>query len=318
MGQKYDYICSSVGDFKCALYLAPEILEANPNIQVKLELGVVDNSKGSDAAASALVNNENVYSVTEYTYDALDFDPSYIAEFVIDDANSVDFVNDSEKTVGTLTYKRNLIEGIWNALYLPFEIDVEELVENYDIAYYNQMHSYDSDNNGSFDSYEMEVAYITSGTLRANYPYFIRPKSAEVCALEYVAEGVTLYPAVEKKIQTSSVANIFTLSGTHKAMNASELAGCYAISVDGDWSATAGLKAHRLYLKIEENDNSPFATTRAKSIRIVVRGEGDGTTGIEGVEYESTEAIYDLSGRRVQETVKGGIYIINGKKVLVK
>ena len=320
MGQKYDYICSSVQDFKCALYLTPEILAANPNIEVKLELGVVDNSKGSDAAASALVNNENVYSVTEYTYDALDFDPNYIKEYTIDDANPVDFENDSEKTVGTLTYKRNLIEGVWNALYLPFEIDVEELVENYDIAYYHQMHSYDSDNNGSFDSYEMEDAYITSGRLRANYPYFIRPKSPEACALEYVAEDVTLYPAVEKKIVTSSVANIFTLSGTHKAMGKSELTGCYAISVDGDWSGTEALKAHRLYLKIEENDNSPFAPSAAKSIRIVVRGEGDGTTGVEEVETENEEvkAIYDLTGRRVQETVKGGIYIINGKKTIVK
>ena len=246
------------------------------------------------------------------------YNASYISEYTIDDANSVDFTNDAEKTVGTLTYKRTLIEGIWNALYLPFEISVEELVENYDIAYYNQMHSYDSDNNGSFDSYEMEVAYITSGRLRANYPYFIRPKSADDCELEYVANDVILYPAVEKKIQTSSVANIFTLSGTHKAMNASELAGCYAISVDGDWSATAGLKAHRLYLKIEENDNSPFATTRAKSIRIVVAGEG--TTGVEGVKTENAEveAIYDLSGRRVLEAEKGGIYIVNGVKTLVK
>lgn len=320
MGQKYDYICSSVEDFKCALYLAPEILAANPNIEVKLELGVVDNSKGSDAAASALVNNENVYSVTEYTYDALDFDPNYIKEYTIDDANSVDYEFTEKKTVGTLTYKRTLIEGIWNALYLPFEIDVEELVENYDIAYYNQMLSYDSDNNGSFDSYEMEVAYITTGTLRANYPYFIRPKSADDCELEYVANDVTLYPAVEKQIVTSSVANIFTLSGTHKAMSAGDLKDCYAISVDGDWSATTALKAHRLYLKIEENDNSPFAPSAAKSIRIVVRGEGDGTTGVEEVETENGEVkvIYDLTGRRVQETVKGGIYIVNGKKVLVK
>ncbi|MBQ8759849.1 MAG: right-handed parallel beta-helix repeat-containing protein [Bacteroidales bacterium] len=73
MGQKYDYICSSVEDFKCALYLTPEILDANPNIEVKLELAIVDNSKGSDAAASALVDNENVYSVTNYTYEAEDF-----------------------------------------------------------------------------------------------------------------------------------------------------------------------------------------------------------------------------------------------------
>ena len=320
MGQKYDYICSSVEDFKCALYLAPEILEANPNIQVKLELGVVDNSKGSDAAASALMNNDNVYSVTEYTYDALDFDPSYITEFVIDDANSVDYTFTEEKTVGTLTYKRTLAEGVWNPLYLPFQISVEELVENYDIAYYNQMISIDTNNDGAFDDYEMEVAYITTGTLRANYPYFIRPKSAEDCALEYVAENVTLYPAVEKKIVTSSVANIFTLSGTHKAMSAEDLNGCYAISLDGWAPSEAGIKAHRLYLKIEENDNSPFATTAAKSIRIVVRGEGDGTTGIDEVNGENGEvkAIFDLTGRRVQETVKGGIYIINGKKVLVK
>ena len=246
------------------------------------------------------------------------YNASYISEYTIDDTNSVDFTNDAEKTVGTLTYKRTLIEGIWNALYLPFEISVEELVENYDIAYYNQMHSYDSDNNGSFDSYEMEVAYITSGRLRANYPYFIRPKSADDCELEYVANDVILYPAVEKKIQTSSVANIFTLSGTHKAMGKEDLNGCYAISVDGDWSATSGLKAHRLYLKIEENDNSPFATTRAKSIRIVVAGEG--TTGIDEMTEQRAESkeIYDLSGRRVLEAEKGGIYIVNGVKTLVK
>ena len=42
-------------------------------------------------------------------------------------------------------------------------------------------------------------------------------------------------------------------------------------------------------------------------------------TAIDGVEAEAENAvIYDLSGRRVNEIVKGGIYIINGKKVLVK
>ena len=73
MGQKYDHICSGVRDFKCALYLTEEILAANPNIKVNLELAIVDNSQGEEAAKSALVNNDNVYSVTDYTYDAIDF-----------------------------------------------------------------------------------------------------------------------------------------------------------------------------------------------------------------------------------------------------
>ena len=42
-------------------------------------------------------------------------------------------------------------------------------------------------------------------------------------------------------------------------------------------------------------------------------------TAIEGVEAEAENAvIYDLTGRRVYEITEGGIYIINGKKVLVK
>ena len=44
------------------------------------------------------------------------------------------------------------------------------------------------------------------------------------------------------------------------------------------------------------------------------------TTGMEGVkvETEGKKVIYDLSGRRVNEMAQPGIYIVNGKKVMVK
>ena len=46
---------------------------------------------------------------------------------------------------------------------------------------------------------------------------------------------------------------------------------------------------------------------------------GGETTGIDVVETENAEApIYDLSGRRVNNTVKGGLYIQNGKKFIIK
>ena len=45
--------------------------------------------------------------------------------------------------------------------------------------------------------------------------------------------------------------------------------------------------------------------------------EGEDTS-INDVEVETSQTIYDLTGRRVNEITKAGIYIINGKKVLVK
>ena len=46
---------------------------------------------------------------------------------------------------------------------------------------------------------------------------------------------------------------------------------------------------------------------------------GGGTTAIENVEVENTvKVIYDLTGRRVEAITAPGIYIVNGRKVLVK
>jgi hypothetical protein len=46
---------------------------------------------------------------------------------------------------------------------------------------------------------------------------------------------------------------------------------------------------------------------------------GDEATGIETVVKENANApIFDLSGRRVVNVAKGGIYIQNGKKFIVK
>ena len=47
---------------------------------------------------------------------------------------------------------------------------------------------------------------------------------------------------------------------------------------------------------------------------------GEGTTGVEEVKTENGEVktIFDLTGRRVKNITAPGIYIIDGKKTLVK
>lgn len=70
--------------------------------------------------------------------------------------------------------------------------------------------------------------------------------------------------------------------------------------------------AHKAYLKLDKN-------TSAGSQAVNGFPFNGTTTGIEQIEAgaDAKNAIYDLSGRRVNKAAKG-IYILNGKKVLVK
>ncbi len=54
-------------------------------------------------------------------------------------------------------------------------------------------------------------------------------------------------------------------------------------------------------------DNAPFYPIKSTN-----------ATGIEVVEEENVNAIYDLQGRKVTVPAKGGIYIVNGKKFIAK
>ena len=71
----------------------------------------------------------------------------------------------------------------------------------------------------------------------------------------------------------------------------------------------ATIQGFRAYLPVANN-------VRIAGMRIV---DGD-VTRIEGVNAEESHKVdvYDLSGRRVQRTMKGGLYIQNGKKYIVK
>jgi hypothetical protein len=51
----------------------------------------------------------------------------------------------------------------------------------------------------------------------------------------------------------------------------------------------------------------------------VVFGDENSVTNISNIAVENAEnVIYDITGRRVNEITEAGIYIVNGKKVLVK
>ena len=232
------------------------------------------------------------------------------------------YTNNATLVAKEVSYTRTLPNQKWNALYLPVEIPVSELSENYDLAYFNDMHAYDRNSDGVVDEMDMEIFLIKEGTLHANHPYFIRAKSEAAKKLQLVLNNVVLHPAEETSLTCSSVYTDFTLTGVYTRHMAEDLPGCYAITGSGAWAPIAAgsyLNPFRCYLKMTARDGSPVKVDEAlKSIRIRAHGEDD-TTDIDNMTINGQQpaVIYDLQGRRVSNPGKG-LYIVNGKKVMLK
>ena len=94
----------------------------------------------------------------------------------------------------------------------------------------------------------------------------------------------------------------------------------YAISTEGGWWQTEGLNPFRAYLTIIPRSGTPVnaPVMRRISFRVVGDEENGETTDIENSEFtnQNSEIIYDLMGRRVETMTDGGVYIVNGKKVV--
>ena len=77
---------------------------------------------------------------------------------------------------------------------------------------------------------------------------------------------------------------------------------------------TGKMDAEKLYCAIDID-----MTEMLDQVINVVFGDENSVTSISNIAVENAEnVIYDITGRRVNEITEAGIYIVNGKKVLVK
>ena len=231
--------------------------------------------------------------------------------------NQEAFVQTQSKMYNSITYTRIFNNIQWQSLYVPFDIDYDNIKEGFDVAYINDVHQFDDDNNGTIDRTQVEAIKITSGVLDANYPYLIRAK--EVGEKTITVGEAMLYATKENSIDCSSVFRNYTFTGSYRTLTAEDLPaseGYYAL-VGGEWkqfSETAKLGSFRVYLKIDSR-TADVKAAASISLRVVGDESEKGSTSIENSESgtENHTVIYDMQGRRVENPIKG-VYIVNGVK----
>ena len=235
--------------------------------------------------------------------------------------------------VGQLSYTRTLsAANVWMPLYVPFEIPVEMLGEDYEVATFHAYHeTLDESGYVVEGGAYVELVKIKGGTLYANRPYLIKAKNEAALEMNLELTDAVLYGASSERLTVtcSSATHEFTFSGTYQKSDRVALGyeegktACFAMSGGSlaAMSENATLGAYRIYMTSTVKPGAHYAATSAAHailLRVIGEESADGTTVIYDVENDAQDAdrIYDLQGRRVQEPQKGGLYIINGKKVI--
>ena len=131
--------------------------------------------------------------------------------------------------------------------------------------------------------------------------------------------GVILMGEPEKKYEAKPIESAEDLEGNElygltndgKVSYSYDGKYCYILQ-DGKFKKATGdkLKGGKAYLRTTYDIES----AGSRELKIVFAGE---TTGIKAIETSASKNVYDLQGRKVAAPTKG-LYIINGKKMIVK
>ncbi len=324
VAQEYNYALSTEdrGNNRGAVEIekADASIELNNSVQIiTLELGSVDNTfafkteKGYLYAASSSSN---------YLKTKEQFDTNGNANWSV----SVDG-SGSASIVAQGNYSHNVLR--FNNGNSPKLFSCYEAGKQSDVSLYKV-------NLASIEDYVLNVSAAGWATLYLGYNviipedvncYVISEVGAESVNLEKVTgvlpENTGVIVEAEEGQYTFKVTNETTIvesdmDGTTK--NAYITEDAYVLSiVDGEVGLYKAQMAGGVFL-----NNANKAYLPASALTASAQGANGlkfrfETTGIEGVQVaQGKKVIFDLSGRKVSDMTAPGVYIVNGKKVLVK
>ena len=225
------------------------------------------------------------------------------SSYVISDNNQEIYVY-KQFSAGDAQYKRTFTPDTYGTIVLPFTVNGTSNI----FVKQAKLTSYvASENKLTFTSTELIVP---------NTPYMFK-------VLPTVTGESTLYGDANVTVRATAEAKSpkfegAQFAGTFEGISAENVSQVYVVGAVGKiGKTTKALKPGRCYFTRENPDN--FARSfGGATIEFI---DEDGTTAINEHElnesHELSGAVYDLQGRRVENPTKG-LYIVNGKKVVIK
>lgn len=315
------------------------VIDAKPTAGKEVSLAISGGTYSSDVSQycvegfTATPNTDGTYGISEvgdgmiFVYDKTSDKVAANGSVTID-LDQINKVSLTKEVAGvTTTLTKDFKNTGWNAFFAPFDFTLtQEMLNDFDFATLYNI----SLRNGNGSQLLSYVEAKAGDKIKAYFPCLIKAKATGVQSLNF--GSVSYKPITEMTpVTTSSTIELFTFYPVMENTYIAAKNGYYLDSEQNSFvynkNATAYVPPFRYYMTIQDKTNnySYILPTDGKAsvveFRVIGADEVTGITDVEGAAAMEAGKVYNLQGVVVGDSVENlpkGIYIRNGRKVVVK
>lgn len=314
------------------------LIDAKPTEGKTVTLAISGGTYSSDVSQycvegfTATPNTDGTYGISEVGDGMIivhgkDFAKVAANSNVTIDLDQINKVSLTKEVAGvTTTLTKDFKNTGWNAFFVPFDFTLtQEMLDAFDFAKLYAI----TLKNGSGSQLLSYVEANDGDKIKAYFPCLIKAKVKGVQSLN--VGSVSYKPITEMKpVTTTSTIELFTFYPVMENTCIAAKNGYYLNSEKNSFvyneNAEAYIPPFRYYMTIQNRDDySYILPTDGKAsvveFRVIGADEVTGITDVEGAAAMEAGKVYNLQGVVVGDSVENlpkGIYIRNGRKVVVK
>ena len=293
-----NYICANVTGTPGTIKL---VCNGKDYALTQFNGGTLWGIKATDEMVTALKANDSQFKGHDLILNGIDI---YKTVALGEDDNSTALVSKINNVFVELT--RSFVANTWNTVCLPFVPSAEQATELFGSGYKLAKFTASGTNKMTFTTIDLENDGFVAGK-----PYLVYP-TADLSHSSKVLANVSI-TETEGSEDGDNEDKGYKFKGSFEPTTFSGNLSLYRFIASGNELKipTEGtLKSLRCYFEY------PSGGSNARSFTIDEEG---GTTGINAVNGEGfmVNGYYNLNGQRVAKPTKG-LYIVNGKKVVIK
>lgn len=209
--------------------------------------------------------------------------------------------------------------GKYLSWFLPFDYTITAAdLEKFDFFKINFIaNAGEEGENPESDKVYIFLNPVAEGkTLQGNMPYVYRPKEAVQNYRFTATNAKLLSQSTSAMLETSTSTTTYNFYGTYNNVTATAADPFYYVSINGTicYGTDVTIGPFRWLMKATNKNGN--AANYARTINFAKGG----TTGIDDVmdkRSDKTGDLYNLQGHKVAQHTKG-LYIVNGRKVIIK